>query len=162
MGHQRIRDRAEGSRSYWRCIIRSIPSTPSIAAVRRWPTSRNAIRDTGRVPNLVLSGHVHDYQRIEQDIAPDGPTPFIISGNGGYHNLHAVHSEPGDKALNTGAVLQYASSKRWGFLTLTIDHQTIPGVGTEVDRNGNVQQGDKFSYSAKPIVLANPKSVPTL
>jgi hypothetical protein len=46
--------------------------------------------------------------------------------------------------------------------TLTIDHQTISGVGTEVDRNGNVQQGDKFSYSAKPIVLANPKSVPTL
>jgi acid phosphatase type 7 len=30
----------------------------------------NAIRDTGRVPNLVLSGHVHDYQRIEQTIAP--------------------------------------------------------------------------------------------
>ena len=26
----------------------------------------NAIRDTGRVPNLVLSGHVHNYQRIEQ------------------------------------------------------------------------------------------------
>ena len=110
----------------------------------------NAIRDTGRVPNLVLSGHVHDYQRIEQDIAPDGPTPFIVSGNGGYHNLHAVHSQPGDKAPDTGAVLQYASSKRWGFLTLTIDHETISGVGTEVDRNGNVQQGDKFSYSAKP------------
>jgi acid phosphatase type 7 len=122
----------------------------------------NAIRDTGRVPNLVLSGHVHDYQRIEQDIAPDGPTPFIVSGNGGYHNLHAVHSEPGDKAPDTGAVLQYANSKRFGFLTLTIDHQTISGVGTEVDRNGNVQQGDKFSYSAKPVVLANSKSVPTL
>ena len=122
----------------------------------------NAIRDTGRVPNLVLSGHVHDYQRIEQDIAPDGPTPFIVSGNGGYHNLHAVHSQPGDKAPDTGAVLQYANSKRWGFLTLTIDHQTISGVGTEVDRDGNAQQGDKFSYSARPIVLANPKSVPTL
>ena len=122
----------------------------------------NAIRDTGRVPNLVLSGHVHDYQRIEQDIAPDGPTPFIVSGNGGYHNLHAVHSQPGDKAPDTGAVLQYANSKRFGFLTLTIDHQTISGVGTEVDRNGNVQQGDSFSYSAKPVVLANPKSVPTL
>jgi hypothetical protein len=78
------------------------------------------------------------------------------------HNLHAVHSQPSDKAPDTGAVLQYASSKPWGFLTLTIDHQTISGVGTEVDRDGNVQQGDKFSYSVKPIVLANPKSVPTL
>jgi hypothetical protein len=36
----------------------------------------NAIRDTGRVPNLVLSGHVHDYQRIEQSISGDAPTPF--------------------------------------------------------------------------------------
>ncbi len=32
----------------------------------------NAIRDTGRVPNLVLSGHVHDYQRIEQTIVKGG------------------------------------------------------------------------------------------
>ena len=57
----------------------------------------NAIRDTGRVPNLVLSGHVHDYQRIEQTIASDGPTPFLVTGNGGYHNLHAVHSQPGER-----------------------------------------------------------------
>jgi hypothetical protein len=27
----------------------------------------NAIRDTGRVPNLVLAGHVHDYQRNRED-----------------------------------------------------------------------------------------------
>jgi hypothetical protein len=122
----------------------------------------NAIRDTGRVPNLVLSGHVHDYQRIEQHIGPEGPTPFIVTGNGGYHNLHSVHSKPGDKAPDTGAILRYANSESWGFMTLTIDHQTISGVTTQVDRQGNVAQGDKFSYPAKPVVLANPKSVPTL
>src|SRR5215471_10387764 len=84
----------------------------------------NAIHDTGRVPNLVLSGHVHDYQRIEQTIAPDGPTPFIVCGNGGYHNLHAIHSADGDKAPDTGAVLKYGK-KTWGFMTLTIDKNTI-------------------------------------
>jgi hypothetical protein len=87
----------------------------------------NAIRDTGRVPNLVLSGHVHDYQLIEQAIAPGGPTPFIVTGNGGYHNLHAVHSTPGDKAPDTGAVLKYAAAKSWGFMTLTIDSTKISG-----------------------------------
>ena len=122
----------------------------------------NAIRDTGRVPNLVMSGHVHDYQRIEQDIAPGGPTPFIVAGNGGYHNLHAVHSQVGDKAQDTGAVLRYAADKTWGFVTLTIDKDTISGVGTEVDRDGNATQGDRFSYTAKPIRLADPKSVQTL
>ena len=122
----------------------------------------NAIRDTGRVPNLVLSGHVHDYQRIEQTIAPGGPTPFIVSGNGGYHNLHAVHSAVNTKAPDTGAVLKYASVKTWGFLTLTIDKQHISGVGTQVDRGGTAKPGDKFRYTAKPIRLADPKSVPNL
>jgi DNA repair exonuclease SbcCD nuclease subunit len=121
----------------------------------------NAIRDTGRVPNLVLSGHVHDYQRIEQTIAPDQPTPFIVGGNGGYHNLHDVHSAPGDKAADTGATLIYAK-KTWGFMTLRVDKKTISGITTEVDRNGDVTGGDSFSYSAEPIHLEDPKSVPTL
>lgn len=121
----------------------------------------NAIRDTGRVPNLVMSGHVHDYQRIEQTIAPDGPTPFIVIGNGGYHNLHQVHSNVGDKAADSHAVLKYFAVK-WGFMTMTIDKKTISAVTTEIDRNGNVTQGDTFSYPAAPIHLEDPKSVPTL
>jgi hypothetical protein len=122
----------------------------------------NAIRDTGRVPNLVLTGHVHDYQRIEQTIAPDGPTPFIVTGNGGYHNLHKIHSQPGDKAADSSAVLKYATDTTWGFMTLTIDKNTISGVTTEVDRGGKVNEGDTFSYTAEPIILSDPKSVPTL
>lgn len=122
----------------------------------------NAIRDTGRVPNLVLAGHVHNYQRIEQTIAKNGPTPFIVTGNGGYHNLHAIHSAKGDKAKDTAAVLKYFQDKRWGFMTLTIDKKTISGVTIEVDRDGKMYDGDKFSYPAAAIELANPKSVPTL
>jgi len=121
----------------------------------------NAIRDTGRVPNLVLSGHVHDYQRIEQKIAPDGPTPFIVSGNGGYHNLHQIHSADGTVAADTKAKLIYGKVC-WGYLTLTIDKKTISGKSTEIDRNGDVTDGDSFEYPAKPVVLKDPKSVPTL
>ena len=114
----------------------------------------NAIRDTGRVPNLVLSGHVHDYQRIEKAIAPNGdaPTPFVVCGNGGYHNLHAIHSNPGDVASDSGAVLKYGVAKAWGFLTLTIDGKTISGVTTEIDRCGNVKKGDSFKYPASPVI----------
>lgn len=121
----------------------------------------NAIRDTGRVPNLVLSGHVHDYQRIEQKIIGDGPTPFIVVGNGGYHNLHQVHSQAGDVAPDTGAVLQYAAVT-YGFLTLTIDSDTISGISTEVSKDGTPTKGDAFSYTAKPLKLADGKTVPTL
>jgi acid phosphatase type 7 len=122
----------------------------------------NAIRDTGRVPNLVIMGHVHDYQRIEQTISPDGPTPFIVTGNGGYHNLHALHSSAGAVAPDTGAILKYGNDKVWGFVTLTIDAETIAGVSTEVSRTGHPSPGDTFSYPAGAVVLANPKGVPTL
>jgi len=121
----------------------------------------NAIRDTGRVPNLVLSGHVHDYQRIDQAISKDGPTPFIVIGNGGYHNLHALHSGDNDKAPDTGAVLKYGK-EIWGFMTLTVSKQKISGTTIEVARDGTVSSGDTFSYPAAPVTLANPKSVPTL
>ena len=122
----------------------------------------NAIRDTGRVPNLVLSGHVHDYQRIEKSIAPGAPTPFVVCGNGGYHNLHAIHSSPGDVAPDSGAMLKYGTDKAWGFLTLTIDDKTISGVTTEIDKTGIVKQGDSFSYPTAPVILNPPASVPSL
>jgi hypothetical protein len=121
----------------------------------------NAIRDTGRVPNLVLAGHVHDYQRIEKEIAPDGPTPFLVVGNGGYHNLHQIHSADGSVAADTGAKLVYGKVT-WGYLTLAIDKKTIAGQTTEIDKTGKVTKGDSFSYSAKAITLKNPKGVPTL
>ena len=122
----------------------------------------DAIRDTGRVPNLVLSGHVHDYQRIEQTIAPDGPTPFIVSGNGGYHNLHQIHSPNGTVAADTKAKLIYGKVC-WGYLTLTIDDNQIKGVSTELDKTGTVKTpADTFSYPTAAVILKDPKSVPTL
>jgi acid phosphatase type 7 len=122
----------------------------------------NAIRDTGRVPNLVLAGHVHDYQRIEQKIAASGPTPFLVTGNGGYHNLHAIHSQNGSVAPDTGATLVYGSVV-WGYVNLTIDAKSISGFSIEIDQNDNVKVGaDKFSYPTKPVILKNPNSVPTL
>ncbi len=124
----------------------------------------NAIRDTGRVPNLVLSGHVHNYQRIEKQIGgdEDGPTPFLVVGNGGYHNLHTIHSANGTVDKDTEAKLIYGK-KIWGYLTLTIDNNNISGQTTEIDRDGNVQVPvDQFSYPTRLIKLKNPKSVPTL
>jgi hypothetical protein len=113
------------------------------------------------VPNVVLMGHVHDYQRIEKAIAPSGPTPFIVVGNGGYPNLHQIHSANGSVAPDTQAKLVYGKVT-WGYLTLTIDGKNISGESTEIDKTGAVTQGDSFSYSAKPINLKDSKSVPTL
>jgi hypothetical protein len=90
------------------------------------------------------------------------PTPFVVCGNSGYHNLHAIHSNPGDVAPDSGAVLKYGVATAWGFLTLTIDAKTISGVTTEIDKTSKVKKGDSFSYPAAPVILKTPTGVPTL
>ncbi len=122
----------------------------------------NAIRDTRRVPNLVLSGHVHDYQRIEKMISSAGPTPFIVIGNCGYPNLHALHSPPGTVASDTEAKLVTGQDKAWSLLTLQIDAKTIQGSTIDVDSAGTVSDGDQFSYPAKAILLPASAPIPSL
>ena len=48
-----------------------------------------AVAASGRTPDLVAAGHVHDYQRWEWDI--NGVTvSFLVAGAGGYWHLHEV------------------------------------------------------------------------
>jgi hypothetical protein len=90
-----------------------------------------ATKQAGRKPDLVLSGHVHNYQRFTRT---DG-VAYIVVGNSGYHNLHSM--APGSKV---GAKLQDVKlegfiDKAFGFLRLTIDSTHISGVFTQVPRH---------------------------
>ena len=120
---------------------------------------QHAINDTRRVPNLVLTGHVHDYQRVEKTVTGHGVTPFIVAGGGGYHNLHHfntdVHPDSGPtRDPQTGATLVAGVDNEWSYLTLTVDQQKIGGIVTSVDRNGKVTRGrDPFSYPAAAVTL---------
>lgn len=122
---------------------------------------QNAINDTRRVPNAVLTAHVHNYQRIHQKIG-DHLVPFIVSGNGGYHHLHGLHSPVGTKAADVGATLEFGDAKRWGYLTLTIDAKSIRGISTLIDKDGNVTRKtdapdpvDSFEYSNGALYLSD-------
>ncbi len=120
---------------------------------------QHAINDTRRVPNLVLTGHVHNYQRIEKAVHGRAPTPFIVVGGGGYHNLHHfntdVHPDAGPTTdPQTGATLVAGIDHEWSYLTLTVDAQRISGVVTSVDRTGKVSRNrDPFSYPAACVNL---------
>ena len=120
---------------------------------------QNAINDTRRVPSLVLTGHVHNYQRIEKTISGRSATPFIVVGGGGYHNLHHfntdVHPDSGRTTdPKTGATLVAGVDDQWSYLTLTVDAREIRGAVTCVDRSGKVTKGkDSFSYPAVTAAL---------
>ncbi len=117
---------------------------------------QHAINDSRRVPNMILTAHVHNYQRIERSIVPGSVTPFVVAGMGGYYNLHTLSAAVGSTDSATGASLIAADDKHWGYLTLTVDAKTISGYTTLVDpeTTGSLSQPmDTFSYPAAALYL---------
>jgi len=99
-----------------------------------------AFQTSGRTPDLVLSGHVHDYQRFTRTM-PDGTTelPYVVIGNSGYHNLHklAPGAKPGEQ-VGAGVVFEAGDDANWGFLSLTSDGKQISAVYSSVAKDGTV------------------------
>jgi hypothetical protein len=118
---------------------------------------QHAINDTRRVPNMVLTAHVHNYQRIERSIIKKTSTPFLVAGHGGYWNLHHISADDGDTDSNTGAKLIISERKRHGYVTLAIDADTISGTMTAVGKDeGDVTpDADTFEYPTGAQFLAD-------
>jgi acid phosphatase type 7 len=120
---------------------------------------QHAINDSRRVPNLVLSAHVHNYQRIEREIIPGGTTPIIVAGHGGYYHLHNLSRgvENGTVDDNTGAKLVASDDSHHGYLTLSVDNKTIVGSMTVFDKTTEKAEpnADRFEYPAEALFLAN-------
>jgi hypothetical protein len=49
-------------------------------------------QEAGRAPDVVLTGHVHNYQRFSAPLAGKQNVPFIVAGAGGYNQrLHTLN-----------------------------------------------------------------------
>jgi len=89
----------------------------------------NAIEESRRIPDLVLSGHVHNYQRFSRKIS-DREIPYVIAGAGGYaNNLKAMHKMQTDngrqialpfQTTQSDVMLQKFNQSDPGFLKLTV------------------------------------------
>ena len=125
---------------------------------------QHAINDSRRVPNMVLTAHVHNYQRIERSIVKGTRTPFLVIGAGGYFHLHGMNTNPAPahgkptpkvKDPQTDAQLVASNHNNHGYATLTVDAENITGVITTIDElkhKGNPAE-DKFSYPSKAQIL---------
>jgi hypothetical protein len=89
-----------------------------------------------RYPNLILSGHVHNYQRFTQVVpGPKGTLqlPYIVAGAGGYTNLGTLHTvngapPPSPFPLGSGLTLEQYDQTNFGFLRLEITKKQIAGT----------------------------------
>ena len=88
-----------------------------------------AVEASGRVPDAVLSGHVHNYQRFSRVVGTK-KIPYVVAGAGGYANdvgsLHKLQTElttPPVKLPYTttvaGVSLENYEQEQAGFLRIT-------------------------------------------
>ncbi|MBA2391335.1 MAG: metallophosphoesterase [Ktedonobacteraceae bacterium] len=99
----------------------------------------DAIAHTGRIPDAVFSGHVHNYQRFSRTI--QGRTvPYIVAGAGGYWNLHYMLQVQGVPIQvpyvfpDMGVTLEQYCENRHGYLLMEVDGKTLKGSYFSVPR----------------------------
>jgi hypothetical protein len=122
-----------------------------------------AASEAGRAPDMVLAGHVHDYQRITHRTADGVMTPHLVTGAGGYPNLHSIIKVNGEKLVTPAefdvgggdmATLEKYSDDHHGFMRLEVTQKTITGRYYEVPRpqepySKGSQLLDYFEYDWK-------------
>ena len=101
-----------------------------------------------RRPHLVLSGHVHNYQRFTQTVGAED-LPYIVAGAGGYADseraLHKIAKDPatGQKIKTPfatslqGVKLEKYNDTEPGFLRIKVTEETILGEYFAMDFQDN-------------------------
>lgn len=88
---------------------------------------------TKRYPHLILSGHVHNYQRFTVRQTGIGEIPCVVAGNGGYTRLGTLNTLDGKppkaplKLTDTLTLANY-DDKNFGFVRIEVTKDEIVGT----------------------------------
>jgi len=118
-----------------------------------------AVQSSARAPNLILSGHVHNYQRFSRKIK-NKKVAYVVAGAGGYADtaraMHRVAKDPGTgktikppfQTARADVKLEACNDKEPGFLRITVTKKSIVGEYYTIDFN-NTPKGvsDSFAIS---------------
>ena len=96
-------------------------------------------RQARRLPDLVLSGHVHDYQRFTRRVGGRA-IPYIVAGCGGFYERHAagagLPSIPASFAGLPEVTLDAYEDGAHGYLTVTVTPAGAEVAFTAVSAEG--------------------------
>ncbi len=87
-----------------------------------------AFAEAGVRPDIVFSGHVHNYQRFTKTYSDGKTVPFIVAGGGGYDELHPVATTYDTRftekhKLFEGVALENHCDTKHGFLKVTLERK---------------------------------------
>ena len=116
----------------------------------------SAFAETGIKPDIVFSGHVHNYQRFTRRYSDGSTVPYIVAGAGGFDELHAVASLDdqgftGESVLFKNVQLEKYCDDRHGFLRIVLEKNSTDLMLT----------GEYFSIPHDTETDANAASAPT-
>ena len=103
----------------------------------------HASQQAGRAPDMVVAGHVHNYQRLTRTDTAGNVQPYIVTGAGGYHNLHHVLKVNHqamippvvlERTADTTVTLEAYLDDHHGFLEVTVTPGKIVGDYYQVPR----------------------------
>ena len=115
-------------------------------------TLQDAAKATGRWPDMVIGGHVHNFQRFTQELDGGAQIPHLVIGSGGYADsvaaMHKLQRDPahGNAPITAtfltdmkGVQLEAYNEVAGGFARITVDKQNLV-----------------FEYFASPLAGAAP------
>ena len=153
-----VTERSQGDQ---RALIIAVHHPPFTGAVDHFPSPGlladidAACTQAKIMPDLVLSGHAHLYERYSRSIG-GRQIPFIVAGNGGYFNLSSFKTtttggppEPpitGTDGTGNPLTLEAFSESTFGFLRLTVDAASIliESIGVD-EQSGQTSVIDSFT-----------------
>ena len=118
---------------------------------------------TGVWPHLVLSGHVHNYQRFTTKNAVGGSeldVTCVVAGNGGYSKLGKLHKIMGAHPqaplqLSPTLALETYDQVNFGFVRLEITGKEITGIYTSApyaeERTPDAKVMDRWTIPLRPV-----------
>lgn len=105
--------------------------------------------ETNILPDIVFSGHVHNYQRFTKQYPEGKKVPYIVAGAGGFDELHSL-AKKGDPAYNNkhflfrDVQLEHYCDDQHGFLKLIIERSN----------DGLVLRGEYYALSHQNLEAA--------
>lgn len=119
----------------------------------------SACAAAGRVPDIVLTGHVHNYQRFTGTLAGK-ELPFIVAGAGGYNaRLHTLHQSfhqtplPIQMTGSDGTLENFCDSHH-GYLLMQVTRKNIQLEYYAVPDPGVTQKGALKPFDSVTVAVS--------
>jgi acid phosphatase type 7 len=112
-----------------------------------------AFKSTDRFPDMIVSGHVHNYQRFTRRLDKHY-IPYLVIGNGGHFKLHRMQYHLGARIktpykFGHNITLEKYVDDAYGFLRVRVTRKKIITILYALSTTSNSRVADRFEIDLR-------------